>query len=83
MRKRLWNLPDKGELESRREETFLFEPAGPGAFAGTIPRKGFVKMMQDPKQRRDFLDFCYPYGSNRYVCGMGKDNLFATGELQG
>ena len=31
-------------------------------------------------QRSDFLDFCHFYDSNPFVCGMGKDNLFAQGE---
>lgn len=38
--------------------------------------------MNDPAQRRDFLDFCHIYDSNPYVCGMGKDNLFAKGEIE-
>ena len=55
--------------------------AGPGAYARTLPRELLVKIMNDPKQRTDFLDFCYQYDSNPYVCGMGKDNLLAGGEL--
>ena len=37
--------------------------------------------MEDEKQKRDFLDFCYQYDNNPYVCGMGKDNLLAFGEV--
>lgn len=55
--------------------------SGPGAYARTIPNELLVKIMNDDKQRADFLDFCYQYDSNPYVCGMGKDNLFAVGEL--
>lgn len=55
--------------------------AGPGAYARTIPNELLVKIMNDPKQRTDFLDFCYQYDSNPYVCGMGKDNLLAKGEV--
>ena len=40
-----------------------------------------VKIMQDPEQKEAFLDFCYRYDSNPYVCGMGKDNLVAMGEI--
>ena len=36
--------------------------------------------MNDPKQKEAFLEFCHLYDSNPYVCGMGKDNLFAKGE---
>jgi ubiquinone/menaquinone biosynthesis C-methylase UbiE len=56
--------------------------AGPGAYARTIPNEILVKMMNDPEQRRDFLDFCYRFDSNPYVCGMGKDNLFAKGIIR-
>lgn len=55
--------------------------AGPGAYARTIPNELLVKIMNDKKQRADFLEFCYRYDSNPYVCGMGKDNLLASGEL--
>ncbi|MCR5119317.1 MAG: methyltransferase domain-containing protein [Lachnospiraceae bacterium] len=55
--------------------------AGPGAFARTIPNEILVKIINDPDQREDFLEFCHMYDSNPYVCGMGKDNLFAKGEI--
>jgi hypothetical protein len=37
--------------------------------------------MKDPNQKQDFLDFCFRYDSNPYVCGMGKDNLLAAGDV--
>ena len=55
--------------------------SGPGAYVRTIPREILTKIMNDPRQRQDFLDFCYRYDSNLYVCGMGKDNLLAVGEI--
>lgn len=55
--------------------------AGPGAYARTIPNELLVKIMKDEEQRRAFLEFCHRYDSNPYVCGMGKDNLFAKGEV--
>lgn len=55
--------------------------SGPGAYVRTIPREILTKIMNDPKQRQDFLDFCYRYDSNLYVCGVGKDNLLAVGEI--
>ena len=55
--------------------------SGPGAYGRTIPREILVRMMKDPQQKKDFLDFCYRYDSNPYVCGMGKDNLLAIGEI--
>lgn len=55
--------------------------AGPGAYARTIPNELLVKIMNDPKQRADFMDFCHEFDSNPFVCGMGKDNLFAKGDI--
>lgn len=55
--------------------------AGPGAYARTIPNELLVKIMNDPRQRADFLDFCHTFDSRPAVCGMGKDNLFAKGEI--
>lgn len=55
--------------------------AGPGAYARTLPHEILVKIMNDSGQRADFLEFCHRYDSNPFVCGMGKDNLFAQGEL--
>ena len=129
---RQWNIPDKGELESRREATYIddiiqkdhiqrkllehldgiqtvfdggagsgrfsFMPnelegilleygvrniclSGPGAYGRTIPREILVKIMKDSDQKTAFLDFCYRYDSNKYVCGMGKDNLLAIGDI--
>ena len=46
--------------------------AGPGAYARTIPRELLVKLMGDPAQKRDFLDFCYVYDQEPSVLGMGK-----------
>lgn len=55
--------------------------AGPGAYARTLPHELLVQIMNDPGQRADFLDFCYRYDSDPFVCGMGKDNLLASGEM--
>lgn len=57
------------------------ELAGPGAYARTIPNEILVKLMRDEKQRKDFLEVCHTYDSNPYVCGMGKDNLLAKGDV--
>lgn len=56
--------------------------AGPGAYARTIPNEILRKIMRDPAQKEEFLEFCHTYDSNPYVCGMGKDNLFAKGEIR-
>ena len=74
-------LPD--ELESVLTEYGVrnIRLSGPGAYGRTVPREILVKIMNDPAQKKDFLDFCYLYDSNKYVCGMGKDNLLAVGEI--
>lgn len=56
---------------------------GPGAYGRTVPREILTRIMKDPKQKEAFLDFCYQYDSNPYVCGLGKDNLLAVGEVPG
>lgn len=74
-------LPE--ELKSLLEKNGVTEVAlaGPGAFARTIPRELLVKIVNDPRQRADFLEFCHRYDSHPSVCGMGKDNLFAKGNI--
>ena len=74
-------LPDelKGILEKFGVKDVQL--AGPGAYARTIPHEILVKIMRDPQQRVDFLDFCHRFDANPYVCGMGKDNLFAKGKI--
>lgn len=51
--------------------------AGPGAYARSLSWEILKKIMEDPEQRKDFLDFCFVYDQSPYVLGMGKDNLFA------
>ncbi len=55
--------------------------AGPGAYARNIPNEILRKIINNPEQRTSFLDFCYIYDQNPYVCGLGKDNLFVKGEV--
>lgn len=74
-------MPDELEDILKRHGVKKIQMAGPGAYARTLPRELLVKIMNDEEQRADFLEFCHQYDSNPYVCGMGKDNLFARGEL--
>ncbi len=74
MPEELYGILDKNGVKN-------IQLAGPGAFARTIPNEILVKIMNDPEQKRDFLEFCHMYDSNPYVCGLGKDNLFAKGEI--
>lgn len=66
-------MPNELEGLLRRFGVKNIEMAGPGAYARTVPHELLVKIMNDSKQRSDFL--------NQYVCGMGKDNLLAKGDL--
>ena len=74
-------MPNELENMLRNFGVKNIEMSGPGAYARTIPHELLVKIMNDQKQRSDFLDICYKYVSNLYVCGMGKDNLLAKGDL--
>ena len=74
-------MPDELENILKRNGVKNIEMAGPGAFARTIPNEILVKIMNDPEQRNEFLEFCHMYDCSPYVCGMGKDNLFARGEI--
>lgn len=74
-------MPDELERILRRCGVRDIRLAGPGAFARTLPREILRRIMNDPAQRAEFLEFCHSYDSSPYVCGMGKDNLFARGEV--
>ena len=74
-------MPQELEEILRKHGVKNISLAGPGAFARTIPNEILVKIMNDSKQREEFLEFCHMYDGNPYVCGMGKDNLFAKGEI--
>ena len=74
-------MPDELERLLRGYGVENIALSGPGAYGRTVPREILVRIMNDPAQRTDFLDFCYRYDSNPYVCGMGKDNLLAIGEV--
>ena len=73
-------LPDELESILTSYGVTDIELSGPGAYGRTIPHEILVKITNDPAQKQDFLDFCYRFDSNKYVCGMGKDNLLAIGE---
>ena len=74
-------MPDELQGILQRLGVKNIQLAGPGAFARTIPNEILRKIMNDKQQKADFLDFCHTYDSIIYVCGLGKDNLFARGEI--
>ena len=74
-------LPEELEGILKRNGVKNISLSGPGAYGRTLPREILVRIMRDPEQKAAFLDFCYRYDSHPSVCGMGKDNLFAMGEI--
>ncbi len=74
-------MPEEMERILKKFGVKNIQMAGPGAYARTIPNEILVKIMKDDAQRSDFLYICHRYDANPYVCGMGKDNLLAQGEL--
>ena len=75
-------LPDELEHILKSHGVKNIRLSGPGALGRTVPREILLKIMNDPQQKADFLDFCYQFDSNPFVCGMGKDNLLAIGEIE-
>ena len=53
--------------------------SGPGALARSIPNEVLRTLLLNDDYRRQFLDLCYAFDSNPAVCGLGKDNLVASG----
>ncbi len=72
-------MPNELERILRENGVKDIQLAGPGAYARTIPNELLRKIMSDPAQKSAFLNFCHRFDQNPYVCGMGKDNLFAKG----
>ena len=75
-------LPDELERILKGFGVKNIRLSGPGAYGRTVPREILLKIMEDPRQKEQFLDFCYQFDSNPYVCGMGKDNLLAVGDIE-
>ena len=53
--------------------------SGPGALARSIPNEVLRMLLLNDDYRGRFLDLCYAFDSNPAVCGLGKDNLAASG----
>ena len=53
--------------------------SGPGALARSIPNDVLRMLLLNDDYRERFLDLCYEIDSNPAVCGLGKDNLAASG----
>jgi len=53
--------------------------SGPGALSRSIPSPVLRRMLTDESRRERFLNICYAFDSHAAVCGLGKDNLVASG----
>ncbi len=53
--------------------------AGPGALSRGLPNVVLRKLLLTDEHRQRFLDLCYEFDSQPSVCGLGKDNLVASG----
>jgi hypothetical protein len=53
--------------------------SGPGALARSIPNDVLRTLLLNDDYRGRFLNLCYEFDSNPAVCGLGKDNLAASG----
>jgi hypothetical protein len=72
-------MPD--ELREILERTGVrdIRLSGPGALARSIPNEVLRMLLLNEDYRGRFLDLCYEFDSNPAVCGLGKDNLVASG----
>ncbi len=57
--------------------------AGPGALSRGLPNEVLRHLLFSDRYRRKFLDLCFEFDSQPSVCGLGKDNLVASGRVVG
>jgi ubiquinone/menaquinone biosynthesis C-methylase UbiE len=53
--------------------------SGPGALSRGLPNEILKQLLLTDEHRETFLDICYQFDSHPAVCGLGKDNLVASG----
>jgi hypothetical protein len=54
--------------------------SGPGALSRGLPNE-VLRLLLSHRYRRKFLDLCFEFDSKPSVCGLGKDNLVASGRV--
>jgi len=72
-------LPDELQTILGQYGLTNIQLAGPGALSRSIPQPILRKLLLTPEYRQQFLAQCYEFDRNPWVCGMGKDNLVASG----
>ncbi len=55
--------------------------AGPGALSRGLPNAILRQLLLSDRHRRQFLDLCFEFDSQPAACGLGKDNLVASGRV--
>jgi SAM-dependent methyltransferase len=74
-------LPAELEALLRQSGVTDIRLSGPGALSRGLPNPVLRKLLLKEQYRRRFLDLCYRYDSQPSVCGLGKDNLVASGRV--
>ena len=57
--------------------------SGPGALSRGLPNEILRHLLLNGRYRRQFLDLCFEFDSKPSVCGLGKDNIVASGRMAG
>jgi len=57
--------------------------SGPGALSRGLPNGVLRHLLLSARYRRKFLDLCFEFDSKPSVCGLGKDNIVASGRVVG
>ena len=57
--------------------------SGPGALSRGLPNEILRHLLLNARYRRQFLDLCFEFDSKPSICGLGKDNIVASGRMAG
>jgi SAM-dependent methyltransferase len=74
-------LPAELDALLRANQVTDVRLAGPGALSRGIPNVVLRKLLLTEEYRQRFLDLCFAFDSQAAVCGLGKDNLVASGRV--
>ena len=72
-------LPDELERLLEANSVSGVRLFGPGALSRGLPNQLLRTLLPTDEYRRSFLDLCYAFDSEPGACGLGKDNLVASG----
>lgn len=72
-------MPTELDTLLQRNNVTDIRLSGPGALSRGIPNQALRTLLLNEEYRQDFLDLCYTFDSQPSICGLGKDNLVASG----